>query len=111
LTSVFDPATQPVSEQYGQLSPDGAAHWPVILERLKPMWASEPNFTNEELRRIQAPTLLVVGDHDIVMPEHADEMFRTIPRVQLCVVPNAGHGVMPKEVVLAFLQGEDTSAE
>jgi pimeloyl-ACP methyl ester carboxylesterase len=107
----FDPTSQPVSEQYAQLSPDGAAHWPVILERLKPMWASEPSFTNEELQRIQAPTLLVVGDHDIVTPEHAVEMFRTIPRAQLFVVPRAGHGVMPKEVVLAFLQEEDTSAE
>jgi hypothetical protein len=30
-------------------------------------------------------------------------MFRSIPGAQLCVVPHAGHGVMPKETVLAFL--------
>ena len=45
--------------------------------------------------RIEAPTLLIIGDDDIVMPEHAVEMFRTIPRAQLCVVPNAGRGPMP----------------
>jgi hypothetical protein len=37
-------------------------------------------------------------------------MFRTIPGAQLCVVPNAGHGAMPKETVLAFLQEEVTRA-
>jgi hypothetical protein len=30
-------------------------------------------------------------------------MFRSILGAQLCVVPHAGHGVMPKETVLAFL--------
>jgi hypothetical protein len=27
-----------------------------------------------------------------------------IPGAQLCVVPHSGHGVMPKETILAFLQ-------
>ena len=75
------------------------------------MWGAEPSFTNEELQSIEAPTLLIVGDRDIVTPEHAVEMFRTIPDAQLCVVPNAGHGAMPKETVLTFLREEATSAE
>ena len=69
------------------------------------MWAAEPSFTNEELRSIEAPTLLVIGDRDIVTPEHAVEMFRTIADAQLCVVPNAAHGTMPEETVLTFLRG------
>jgi pimeloyl-ACP methyl ester carboxylesterase len=106
----FDPLSEPVSEKYAQLSSDGAEHWPVVLGRLRPMWAAEPSFTNEELQSIEAPTLLVFGDRDIVTPEHAVEMFRTIPGAQLCVVPNAGHGTMPKETVLKFLHEEATSA-
>jgi pimeloyl-ACP methyl ester carboxylesterase len=101
----FDPGSQPVSDDYARLSPDGAGHWPVVLGRLKPMWSAEPSFTNEELQSIGVPTLLVIGDCDIVTPEHAVEMFRTIPGSQLCVIPNAGHGVMPAETVLSFLQG------
>ena len=54
---------------------------------------------------------LVIGDRDIVTPEHAVEMFRTIPGAQLCVVPNAAHGVMPKEAILRFLQEEAASAK
>jgi len=53
---------------------------------------------------IEAPTLIIVGDGDIVTPEHAVEMFRTIPAAQLYVVPHSGHGVMPKETILTFLQ-------
>ena len=58
------------------------------------MWAAEPSFTPEQLQSIKAPTLIIVGDEDIVTPEHAVEMFRTIPGAQLCVVPHAGHGVV-----------------
>jgi hypothetical protein len=41
--------------------------------------------------------------HNNDMTKDTVEMFRTIPGAQLCVVPHGGHGVMPKEVVLTFL--------
>ena len=110
LVRGFDPTRQKASEDYARLSPDGAEHWPVFLGRLKPMWSTEPAFTDRELQRITAPTLLIIGDRDIVTPEHAVEMFRSIPGAQLCVVPGAGHGTMPTETVLGFLQEEDTGA-
>jgi len=99
----FKPADLPVSDAYARLSPDGPDHWPIVLGRLQRMWPVEPNFTREEMQSIKAPTLIIIGDGDIVTPEHAVEMFRTIPNAQLCVVPHAGHGVMPKEAILAFL--------
>ena len=94
----------PASESYRRLSPDGADHWPTLLARLQRMWAVEPNFTRDEIKTIKAPTLIIVGDADLVTPEHAVEMFRTIPGAQLCVIPHAGHGIMPKETVLAFFK-------
>jgi pimeloyl-ACP methyl ester carboxylesterase len=100
----FDPDAEPVSDAYARLSPDGADHWSVVMRRLRAMWLEEPSYTSEQLQSITAPTLIIIGDSDIVMPEHAVEMFRTIPAAELCVVPNAGHGVMPTETVLTFLQ-------
>jgi pimeloyl-ACP methyl ester carboxylesterase len=97
------PDNWPASEAYRCLSPDGADHWPIVLERLQRMWAVEPNFTRDEMQSIKAATLIIVGDRDLVTPEHAVEMFRTIPVAQLCVVPQAGHGIMPKEMILTFL--------
>ncbi|MDP9224991.1 MAG: alpha/beta hydrolase, partial [Actinomycetota bacterium] len=103
-TRTFDPNELPVSDAYVRLSPDGPDHWPILIGRLKSMWVAEPSITSNELRGITAPTLIIVGDGDIVTPEHAVEMFRTIPDAHLCVVPRAGHGVMPKETVLTFLE-------
>lgn len=100
----FDPAEEPVSDSYARLSPDGAGHWPIVLGRLQRMWVTEPVFSRLDLESIRARTLVIVGDADIVTPEHAVEMFRTIPDAQLCVVPGAGHGAMPRETVLAFLR-------
>jgi len=99
----FKPTDLPVSDVYARLSPDGPDHWPIVLGRLQRMWPVEPNFTREEMQCIKAPTLIIIGDTDIVTPEHAVEMFRTIPDAQLCVVPHAGHGVMPMETILTFL--------
>jgi pimeloyl-ACP methyl ester carboxylesterase len=108
----FKPADLPVSEAYARLSPDGADHWPIVLERLQRMWPVEPNFTREEMQSIKAPALIIIiGDGDIVTPEHAVEMFRTIPGAQLCVVPHAGHGVMPKETILEFLNEVPTDGK
>lgn len=50
------------------------------------------SFTPEELSRIQARTLLVVGDRDTLVPlELALEMYRAIPNAALWVVPREGH--------------------
>jgi pimeloyl-ACP methyl ester carboxylesterase len=45
----------------------------------------------EDLRSIQAPTLVMIGDGDIVRPEHAVEMFRQLPRARLAVLPGTDH--------------------
>ena len=98
------PETWPAPQDYARLSPDGKDHWPVFLPRLQRMWAAEPNFSLDAMASIQSPTLVIVGDRDIITLEHAVEMYRTIPHAQLCVVPNAVHGVMPRDTVLTFLK-------
>jgi pimeloyl-ACP methyl ester carboxylesterase len=96
-------------ETHQQRSPDGPDGWARLLGRLYPMWRSEPDLSPEELGRIKAPTLIVVGDRDIVSAEHAVAMFRAIPGSNLCVVPGGEHGVMPLETVLGFLRGEEAA--
>jgi pimeloyl-ACP methyl ester carboxylesterase len=49
----------------------------------------------EEIRSIQSPTLVMVGDHDIVRPEHAVEMFRLLPHAQLAILPDTNHMTIP----------------
>ncbi len=45
----------------------------------------------DALRGISAPALVVVGDADVIRPEHAVEMLRTLPQAQLAVLPGTDH--------------------
>ncbi|MNJ06261.1 2-hydroxymuconate semialdehyde hydrolase [compost metagenome] len=45
----------------------------------------------EVIGGITAPTLIVVGDSDVVRPEHAVELFRLLPQAQLVVLPGTDH--------------------
>ncbi len=48
-------------------------------------------WTPEEIKSINAPTMVIIGDHDIVHPEHAVLMFRLLPNAQLAVLPGTDH--------------------
>jgi pimeloyl-ACP methyl ester carboxylesterase len=49
------------------------------------------SWTDEMMKQITAPALLVVGDHDVITVEHTVEMYRVLPQAQLAVLPG-GHG-------------------
>jgi len=95
--------------KYKEVSPDGPEHLPVVFEKILRMWRDEPALTSEDLGRIQAPTLVLVGDRDWVAMEHTVQMYESIPNAQLCVVPGATHGApfekasLVNQVVLDFL--------
>ncbi|MDT3403326.1 alpha/beta fold hydrolase [Mucilaginibacter terrae] len=55
------------------------------------MLAVQPNIKAEELRKIQAPVLVIGGDHDVVKPEHALLIAKSIPNAYLWIIPGAGH--------------------
>jgi pimeloyl-ACP methyl ester carboxylesterase len=48
-------------------------------------------WTPEDVQSIKAPTLVIIGDHDIVLPEHAVLMFRLLQNAQLAVLPGTNH--------------------
>ncbi|MGE5663086.1 MAG: alpha/beta fold hydrolase [Deltaproteobacteria bacterium] len=45
----------------------------------------------QDIKSITAPTMVMIADGDIVMPEHAVEMFRLLPHAQLAVLPGTDH--------------------
>jgi pimeloyl-ACP methyl ester carboxylesterase len=71
------------------------------------------NFTPPHLSTIQARTLIVQGDRDPLYPvEISVEMAKAIPRSNLWIVPNGGHGPIGGErwpeftkTAAAFLRG------
>ncbi|MFL5619096.1 MAG: alpha/beta fold hydrolase [Gemmatimonadaceae bacterium] len=53
---------------------------------------------DEAIKGIQAPTLVVVGDRDVIRPEHALALSRTLPHGRLCVLPGT-HGSYLGEIM------------
>ena len=37
---------------------------------------------------IDAPALIIIGDNDVVSPEHAVEIFRSLPHARLSILPD-----------------------
>lgn len=46
---------------------------------------------DELITSIKAPTLIIIGDKDVITPEHALELHRQISNSQLAIIPG-GHG-------------------
>jgi pimeloyl-ACP methyl ester carboxylesterase len=92
-----------------RLSPDPESI-PEIRRKLKALMEKYPNFTVKQLGTIKTPTLVVVGDHDIISLDHTVSLFASLPHAQLFVVPGATH-IVPVEqpelfnnVILNFLK-------
>jgi pimeloyl-ACP methyl ester carboxylesterase len=50
------------------------------------------------IRAIQVPTLILLGDHDVPLPEHGVEMYRLMPQASLAIFPG-GHGGYMGEIM------------
>jgi pimeloyl-ACP methyl ester carboxylesterase len=81
---------QPFRDAYANTAPD-PTKWPALVGKIKNLMLETRDLRPEELQSVQAPTLVMIGDQDIVLPEHAVEMFRLLPRAQLAVLPGSSH--------------------
>jgi pimeloyl-ACP methyl ester carboxylesterase len=69
----------------------------AFVAQISKMWASQPNWTDEQLKAIIAPVLVVDGDHDeAIKRKHTEYIASTIPGAGLLILPNTSH--------FAFLQ-------
>ena len=76
---------------YEAVSPDGPEHWPVVYGKFIEMARREPDIPPADLARIEAPTLVMAGDDDVVLLEHTLSLYRAIPGSELAVVPGTSH--------------------
>jgi pimeloyl-ACP methyl ester carboxylesterase len=52
---------------------------------------------DEQIKSIKAQTLIIIGDQDVIKPEHAIEMHRQIANSSLSIIPG-GHGEYIEEI-------------
>jgi pimeloyl-ACP methyl ester carboxylesterase len=94
-------AGTPFEQDYARVAPN-PGDWPKLIEKITQMEHDLPDWSADDLRDLAAPTMLVIGDSDIVQPEHTVEMFRLLgggvagdlaglPRSRLAVLPGTTH--------------------
>ena len=76
------------------VAPDGPAHWDVLLRKSWKLWLTPVVIAPADLKRIQAPALVIAGDHDFVSIEETVELWRGLPHAQLLILPDTGHGTL-----------------
>jgi pimeloyl-ACP methyl ester carboxylesterase len=80
--------------RYIERSPDGAEHFPVVLEKSFAMFAAEPRLTTADLRMVTARALVIVGDDDLMTLAHTASLYESLAGSQLAVVPGSSHAVV-----------------
>jgi pimeloyl-ACP methyl ester carboxylesterase len=109
---VFNAVIARVGKDYVRLSPT-PGEFDAFVAQISEMWATQPNYTQDQLRAITVPTVIFVGDHDeAIEPAHTAEMAELIPGAELVIMKDASHFAMwqkPDEfnaTVLEFLEGK-----
>jgi pimeloyl-ACP methyl ester carboxylesterase len=91
----------PWHDEYMSIAPD-PGHFATFFAKKTEMDRNTQDVPAEAIAAIKAPTLIVIGDSDLVRPEHAVEMFRLLgggvfgdlaglPDSQLAVLPGTTH--------------------
>ena len=98
-------AGSPFEQAYLELAPN-PGDFPKLVEKLKTLDTTPFAWPDEDVRAIAAPTLIVVGDSDVVQLEHAVGFFKLrgggvmgdlagLPDSQLAVLPGTTHFIPP----------------
>jgi pimeloyl-ACP methyl ester carboxylesterase len=107
-------------EAYQRVAPDPQA-WTSLVLKVNELDCVGRSWPRERLAALTVPSLLIIGDADVVTPEHTVEMFRLlggavpgdlvgVPRAQLAVLPGTTHvGLLDRvewlsSMILAFLR-------
>jgi pimeloyl-ACP methyl ester carboxylesterase len=88
-------------QAYARVAPD-PGRWPDLVAKNRELDRTFAGWPDEEIQALTAPALLIIGDSDIVRPEHTMKMFRLLgggvvgdiagpPASQLAVLPGTSH--------------------
>ena len=59
--------------------------------KLLKLLVDNPHIPLSDLQKINCPTLVIGGDHDVIKEEHTMEIYKNIPNAYLWILPNSGH--------------------
>ncbi|MFI5272849.1 MAG: alpha/beta fold hydrolase [Ktedonobacterales bacterium] len=109
----------PFQQEYARIAPH-PENWHRLVAKTADLDRTIEGWPREVVASVKPPALLIIGDSDIVRPEHVVEMFRLLgggvvgdlvglPRSQLAVLPGTTHVTLTDRaewlasMILAFL--------
>jgi pimeloyl-ACP methyl ester carboxylesterase len=102
-----DPARLPTQEDfqamrdaYGATAPDPGA-FDTMAQRTSGLVQSFTGWTDDQLRGVDLPVLVLIGDTDFIHVENAAEAVRLLPQGQLAVLPGTTHMGITRSTLLA----------
>ena len=101
-----------LGSSYGEVSPDGEAHFPVVVAKIGEMMKAEPHLDRSQVATVRARTLVMFADDDLMTLAHAVDLFDALPNAELAVVPGTSHFLTQEKphlvnaLVLDFLTNE-----
>lgn len=69
----------------------------IMFDRDRNRMLEFKDWKAEDIQSIRTPALIILGEEDVVMPEHAMEMARLMPHARLAILPG-GHGACIGEI-------------
>ena len=93
---VFTEFIARAGKQYAQLSPTPDQYKQFVAD-IEHMWASQPDFTEAQLKGISVPVWIVDGDHDEAIKRENTDLMASL-------IPGAGELILPEVSHFAFLQ-------
>ncbi len=54
----------------------------------------QPNIPLSDLEKVQCPSLIMCGDHDLIRLEHTVLIYQHIPKANLWILPHSGHATL-----------------
>lgn len=92
----FEEMPQAYKDAFMKVNPDSAKLLNMFQKCANRMIHFK-DFSDEEIKSIKAPVLLVNGDHDVATNEHVVAMSKIIPNCKLAIIPG-GHGAYIGEI-------------
>jgi pimeloyl-ACP methyl ester carboxylesterase len=87
----------------GQVRSSGLTYWfyrwwtgagdrlDKLEKSIRSLWQSGPHMSAADLHKIENPVLVVVGEHDLITLDHAEQMASRLAKGKLSIIRDGGH--------------------
>ena len=93
------PEAPPLDGPCARVLPDPSS-WPLRFRRIVEMWRTQPDYSLGDLGTINAPTLIMAGEFDVIRRSHSDQLAKAIPGSQEVIIEGGGHSVDYKSGII-----------